>query len=64
MSQTTANYRTTQMLSRIYRSQMPQTTAANNYRTSQMLSRIYRSQMSQTTTNNRTTQLLPRICRS
>ena len=45
MSQTTTNYRTTQMLSRIYRSKMSQTTPTNN-RTTQMLSRIYRSQVS------------------
>jgi len=45
MSQTiTNNYRTSQMFSRIYRSQMSHTTT--NYRTTQMLSWVYRSQMS------------------
>ena len=43
MSKTTTHYyRTTQMLPRIYRSQMSQTTI-NNTRTTKMLSRGYRS---------------------
>ena len=45
MSQTTTNYRTTQMLSRIYRSKMSQTNTTPNDRTTQMLPRVYRSQM-------------------
>jgi hypothetical protein len=41
-----SNYTTTEMLPRIYRSQMSQTNAANNSRTTQMLPRIYRYEMS------------------
>ena len=55
MSQTnTNNYRTTQMLSRIYRSKMSQTNITSNNKTTKMLPWVYRSQMSKTTTNYRT----------
>ena len=43
MSQTTINNTgTTQMLSRIYRSQMSKTTTTNNNRTTPVLPRIFR----------------------
>ena len=47
MSQTTINNtRTTQMLSRIHRSQVSQTNTTSNDRTTKMLPRVCRSQMS------------------